>query len=1081
MRHLAILIVAVWATAAIPQEAAEGGSSGLAGLLERSLSNETMQVRVEGLRGALSSAARIERLSFSDSEGVWLVIEEAVLDWNRTALLRGRVDVNRLEAERIILERTPSPSETEDLPSATARSEPFALPELPVSIEIDTLSVPMIILREGVLGEEVVASLDGRLQLAGGDAEAELDLQRTDVEGTRLTLDTDFSNSTSVLNIDLEMRARPGGLLVRKLGLPNAPGLDLNVQGAGPLSDFEAEIALRSDDALRLGGTVALLAPEDAPQRVVVDISGDVRPLLTPDLRGFFGPDTALRLTALSNEDGSRDLQGLRIKTESFDLYGKARLGVNNWPENIALAGLLGRADELDVRLPIPGEPVLLRRGKIALNYDAAQDSVWSLVLAATSVTHQTVAMEAADLRAAGRLTLPSEASDGGVAGQLLVAASGMDFFDPALNTAAGSEMQVSSGFDWTVGGDLNISDLSVSAAGAELEADFILGDFDSDLKAEGALRATLADLSRFSRITGQDLVGGLDLDASGTAALRTGAFDITLTGNGRDLRSGIDVVDTLLLGTAEIGLSAARDENGFTLREARAETPALSFSAEGDGTASTTRLETDLRLDNLARLVPGFPGPVSATGTLEQVASGFAIDIGGNGPGGLGFNAAGTLAEDLASVDLAVDGTAQLALLNPVLGQVAASGNAAVDLTVSGPPALGSVSGRINLSDGRFAETETGIAIQGLTGQIALANSTAQIDLRGQGNRGGSLTVAGGLGLTPPLSSDLTVETRDFAVELPGLLTTTVTADIGLNGTLPNAATLGGQIRLGPTEIRIPDGGAPSAITEGIVHVGDRAEVRQTRERAGIGADDASVPTSGGGSGGLGLDLNILAENRIFVRGFGLDAELTGDIEVGGTTSSPRPTGEIELVRGRLSVLSQRLDLTEGRVQLLATLVPELYFAAETSAEDADITMLVTGPANDPDLEVISSPPLPEDEALARLLFGRSLNDLSGFQALQLANAVIALRSGTGLGTFNQLREGTGLDDLDLTSDEDGNANLRVGKYLTEDIYTNVDVNARGGTDLSINIDLTKSVTARGTVSNDGNDSIGLFFERDY
>lgn len=1081
-RALAVLFFTCATSAAVAQnEAPDEGARGLAGLLERSLSSDNMQVRIEGLQGALSAAAQIERLSFSDAEGIWLVIENAVLDWNRTALFRGRVDVNRLEAQRILVERAPVSQEDASLPEPAARSEPFSLPELPVSVAVDVISAPEIILGEALLGEEIEAALQGGVQLADGNAEITLDLRRTDVEGTSVTLDAGFSNETALLDLALEVIARPDGLVVRKLGLPESPGLDLTVDGSGPLSDFIAEIALRTDNAIRLGGTVELQNPQEAPPRVIADISGDVRALVPSDLDAFFGEETALRFSAVSNQDGSRELESFHITTEALDLAGTAQLGPDNWPQQIAFAGFMGRADGQDVQLPVAGPPLTVNRARVTVNYDAEQNSVWSALVSATGIKQNDIAIETTDFRGAGSIGLPTESEPGSAEGNILFGAHGIDLGNPDLNAAVGEDVRLATGFEWNVGGDLAVNDLQMDAGGARLAFDGTLGLVADNLPAAGVLSAELPDLSRYAAVIGQTLGGTVSLDAEGSGTLLTGAFDVEMSATGTDLSTGIAPVDQLLLGRADIALAAGRDVEGFTLREASASTPAIEFEAEGARRGTGTALDASLVLDDLARLVPNFPGPVTMDLGIGQADSSLDVQFAAEGPVGTTARGSGTVATDFSSLDIGLEASASLALLNPIIQPLTTAGAVDANLSVSGPPDLSSVSGTVTISDARVAEPTVGLTLQSIQGQADLSGNTAQLSVSAEGNRGGALSVEGGVGLSSPLTSDLAIGLDNYVLEIPGLLTTSISADVGLDGTLPNDALLAGTIELGETEIRIPDGGSPDAITEGIVHVDDRPAVRQTRDRAGIGAEETPPPPPPGTSGGVGLDLDILANNKIFIRGFGLDAELGGEIAIAGTTNDPRPVGEIELVRGRLAVLGQRLDLDEGRIQLLANLIPELYFAASSTSDEATVTVAISGPANEPEFNVTSSPPLPEDEALAQLLFGRSLNELSGFQALQLANSIVALRNGNGLGFINQLREETGLDDFDLDSDDEGNASLRVGKYLTEDIYTNVDVKGSGQTGVSLNIDLTNALTARGTVTNDGDDSLGLFFERDY
>ena len=117
-------------------------------------------MRVIGFRGALSSNATLEQLTIADEDGVWLSLEDASLVWSRAALLRGRLEVDELTAGRIELARLPK----SDPPAPTpedAEATPFALPELPVSIELGELRADQVVLGPSILGEEAVLAIIG--------------------------------------------------------------------------------------------------------------------------------------------------------------------------------------------------------------------------------------------------------------------------------------------------------------------------------------------------------------------------------------------------------------------------------------------------------------------------------------------------------------------------------------------------------------------------------------------------------------------------------------------------------------------------------------------------------------------------------------------------------------------------------------------------------------------------------------------------------------------------------------------------------------------------------------------------------
>lgn len=227
-------------------------------------------------------------------------------------------------------------------------------------------------------------------------------------------------------------------------------------------------------------------------------------------------------------------------------------------------------------------------------------------------------------------------------------------------------------------------------------------------------------------------------------------------------------------------------------------------------------------------------------------------------------------------------------------------------------------------------------------------------------------------------------------------------------------------------------------------------------------------------------LGITVDAPNRIFVRGRGLDAELGGRIRIVGPVTNISPIGKFELRRGRLSILGQRIDLTEGSVTLAGDLDPLIDLTATTQAGDVEAMINLKGPASDIQVTFSSSPELPQDEILAKIIFGRDLGDLSPGQIVRLASIAAELTGGNSPGLVDSLRKGTGLDDLDVVQDSDGNSAVKAGKYVADNVYLGVQAGQTKST-ATINLDITDNITARGSVSSEGDTSLGIFLEKDY
>ncbi|MCU0829123.1 MAG: hypothetical protein MUE52_17455 [Tabrizicola sp.] len=215
MRAALILVLT-----AAPAFAQEDDRDFLTAFLEDNLSDAGRQVTVTGFTGALSSQATIQQLTIADDTGVWLTINGITLDWSRSALLSGEVNVSELSADEILLSRLPTVPAS-DLPAPEASG--FSLPDLPVSIAIDRVAADRIVLDPSVLGQAVEGSLSAALTLADGDGTANLDLLRTGVGPKgQIILDASYSNVSRQLQFDLSATEDAGGLVVTLLDIPRS-------------------------------------------------------------------------------------------------------------------------------------------------------------------------------------------------------------------------------------------------------------------------------------------------------------------------------------------------------------------------------------------------------------------------------------------------------------------------------------------------------------------------------------------------------------------------------------------------------------------------------------------------------------------------------------------------------------------------------------------------------------------------------------------------------------------------------------------------------------------------------------------
>jgi translocation and assembly module TamB len=218
-------------------------------------------------------------------------------------------------------------------------------------------------------------------------------------------------------------------------------------------------------------------------------------------------------------------------------------------------------------------------------------------------------------------------------------------------------------------------------------------------------------------------------------------------------------------------------------------------------------------------------------------------------------------------------------------------------------------------------------------------------------------------------------------------------------------------------------------------------------------------------------------------VRGFGVDAEFGGMLQLTGTSGNPQTAGAFQMQRGRIELLGRCFDFSSGTLTFNGDLVPVLDFTGTTQATDGTVTLNVTGPANNPQIGLSSSPARPEEEILSRLLFDQSVGNLSPLQAAQLVDAVAQLTGALGGGgLFDRVRRATGFDDLDIRQSATGGTTVGVAKRINDKLRVGVEAGSDSGSGrVVVDLNVTKNLKARGEAGETGEGKVGLTYEMEY
>jgi translocation and assembly module TamB len=445
-------------------------------------------------------------------------------------------------------------------------------------------------------------------------------------------------------------------------------------------------------------------------------------------------------------------------------------------------------------------------------------------------------------------------------------------------------------------------------------------------------------------------------------------------------------------------------------------------------------------------------------------------------------------------ALDLKIAGKLPMTLFNPILearGQHA-EGSLEVNATVAGSVAQPEIGGAATLSQGSFRDYGRGLSLTAIKGELVGSAATVQIKSLSATASPGSLSVTGSIGaLQPKMPIDMTITAKNAQPVVSKIVTSNFDAELHVGGTLAEHIDVTGTVHLNRTLIGIPNSLPPNVAVLDVHR-------RGTAARRGPGQ-----PMT------VGLDVKVQAPQQILVQGRGLDAEMGGELQISGTADSPRVSGGFDLQRGSFSLASSTLSFTSGRVGfsgegLHNKIDPTLDFTAETSIPQGTANLHIGGYADAPQFELTSTPALPQDEIMARLMFGESASQLTGLQLAQIGYALASLSGVGGNGDSNPLtkiQKTLGLDRLTFASGAPTNAtgtentgtSIQAGRYISKRVYIEAKQSTTGTSQLEADVDLTKRLKLQtklgnGTASvqgttpeNDPGSSIGLSYQFEY
>ena len=370
--------------------------------------------------------------------------------------------------------------------------------------------------------------------------------------------------------------------------------------------------------------------------------------------------------------------------------------------------------------------------------------------------------------------------------------------------------------------------------------------------------------------------------------------------------------------------------------------------------------------------------------------------------------------------------------------GERTLSGHVSTSGAVKGTLNTLAASGQGSLTGGKFRDVSTGLAVQNLEVDTTFGDNAITVRrFSGADARSGTVSGDGVVSIAEDGASTFTLNLKKFQLLDNDLGRATASGAVTVTHPAKGQGKLTGQLTIDRADIvaatPTPTGVVPMDVVE--IHQVLREGQAKPQARASLGPP-------------ILLDVAIKAGRGIYVKGKGLNVELSLDSHVGGAITQPSLTGEARVVGGSYDFAGKRFDVDPSGVVRLAATPAQIRLNLSATWEDPTLTAVVKvqGTAAKPEITLTSVPVLPQDEVLSRVLFGVSATQLSAAQGAELASALASLSGGGGFDVIGNLAQFAGLDRLALGGTQQSGTTISGGKYVTKDIYLELTGGGRNG-----------------------------------
>lgn len=373
-----------------------------------------------------------------------------------------------------------------------------------------------------------------------------------------------------------------------------------------------------------------------------------------------------------------------------------------------------------------------------------------------------------------------------------------------------------------------------------------------------------------------------------------------------------------------------------------------------------------------------------------------------------------GTLSSQIVEMDL-------VEKLIPEISQL--KGRWVTDLNIAGSTELPLINGFVQLQNGQFEIPKLGSVFKGISLKIINEKGNPErllLNLEVKSGKG-QLKGEGYIDLLArdnyPLT--LSISGEEFEVSRLPEVEVVISPELNIN-TGKNLTTIKGVVKIDKAKVEI------KTLPEGAVGVSED-EVIITMELPEAKKNDLAK---------INTQITIQFGENSFFTGFGLETQLTGQLDYNVENKKARMLGRATLKEATYRSYGQNLTIRKGEFLFNGpTDNPWVNIEAVRKAKHEDITAIlkVTGLLKSTETRIYTEPALPESEALSYLVTGKSINRIGGGEGNALASAALNY----GVGKLSWVSDQLGIDEFEFEEGETfKDSAVKLGQYLNPNLF---------------------------------------------